>query len=208
MSQLIAEAVSSLPEAALRGEKIQVHFRVRNPTSHVVNVVKALVGCGASVEPSLFRLRPGEVVDVKAVFNSTSLPEKQLAELIIQLQTDEPGAATLRFAAQAIVTSEFQTSVRYLDLGAVPQSEQVMRQFAVAVGPDVIARPVDVRSTDPLVQVELTALPTSTSMAYEVTVTRALGAPVGAHFGNVVIRTSSIAMPEIRIPLEGVVTSR
>ncbi|MDQ3070325.1 MAG: DUF1573 domain-containing protein [Acidobacteriota bacterium] len=118
----------------------------------------------------------------------------------VSIKTNDPRRRTLVLAIEADVRPEFTVTERLIDFGGVSGAKPVSRVLEIerVFGNAAVH---SVTSTDALVDARLE--PTSPSSVRVVAVRRTT-THAGQHWGNLVLATTSAAMPEIRIPIRGV----
>jgi hypothetical protein len=171
-------------------------------TATVVESVRSSCGCRADVGERTVIDQP-LVLDV--VCDTRMLEGDVSRDLVVV--TAAPGPRQLLFRIRTHVVPEFILSTYVVDLGQSRAEATVERVIELQVNADPSVRPLSAHSTDPLVAATLRPVDYSGARRFELVITRAPVDGPRIHRGKIVIRTSSGAKPEVRVPVRGEIES-
>jgi hypothetical protein len=193
----------------IRGQTIDQSFTLRNVGTAPLRLTGVDLACSCQAVPGFSReIPPGQSETIQMRVSTDRLPEGRQKGLAMRIQTNDPAAPSIEFAIDAEIHSEFLVSEDWLDFGTVQQGSDVSRKFVVGVAAHSDSRVLGASSTDPAVNVAVRSK-SGKGRQVEVTViaSQRTTAPVGSHFGNVIVQTSSQYMPELRVPIFGTIVA-
>jgi hypothetical protein len=200
--RIVFVSTKQTTDYVLRGDRVTKSFRLHNNGLAPAALRPLAVGCDCDVT---FRpgsqIPPGQVGHVDVTLDTTRVEGAVSRQVIIA--TNDPHLPEVALTVDATVVPEFVLSARYLDLGRLPANSRQRRELRIQARSS--ARVLTISCSDP--QVVLEVQPSLPSADVRIQVTQRGGASLGPHLGNVIVATSSLRMPELRIPLRGSVVS-
>lgn len=154
------------------------------------------------------RVEPGTTAEVVVEFKTRYLDADVTSELLTRVVTDDRALPELALTIKIAVQPEYLMSHPSVDLGDTPLGHRVQHLLTLDSLSGQRFRILDVRSSDDVVEVSIGRKKSDSPNTHRIVVAQKESAPLGSHFGNLVITTSSEVNPEIRIPIRGRVVSK
>ena len=121
------------------------------------------------------------------------------------ISTNDPQRPQLTLNLTAAVEPEFSLSDRAIYFGSAPAGQSVVKELFITIPPDKTVKVVGAESTDQVVGVRLESVSGAGGGKVKLIAVRKADARPGYHFGMVLLKTTSVLNPEIRIPVRGIV---
>ncbi len=121
------------------------------------------------------------------------------------ISTNDPHRPQLTLNLNASVEREFSLSDRAIYFGSVPSGQSVVKELYITIPPDKNVKVVSAESTDQYVSVRLESVSGAGEKKVKLVMVQKADARPGYHFGEVLLKTTSVLNPEIRIPVRGIV---
>lgn len=189
------------------GQIVRHSFVLNNPTERTIKIERVDAACDCTAAfPSSRDVSPSGLVNIDVELNSAGLGgpvERDVVVVYVQDDREE----RVKLLVRGDVRSELELSERFIDFGTTPRGTVAERSVVVSPRSSDASEgePIDVlsvASSNPHVAVSLHG-----GQAGKYTVRLRIlptGQP-GWYYGNIVIMTSSRFMPEIRLPVRGIV---
>lgn len=128
-------------------------------------------------------------------------------EKFIYVHTNDPRNPEITLSIKAVVEPEFVLSDSFVFFRSAPKGTQIVKEIDIEIPSDKSLKILSVRSDDPNVTARLDPAPGSVASKYKLIAVQKANAKAGYHYGNIIIKTNSRYLPEIRIPENGEVSS-
>ena len=151
-------------------------------------------------------VKPGAAGEVTIVVETAQMDGP--VQKTITVSTNDPARRAVVFAVKAHIEPEFKFSDRFIDFGSVAAGVQQTQQMVIDILGDSKVRILSAVSTDDRVAVTLENHSSQDRPRATLAAVLTNDAPAGWVVSNIVLRTSSVFMPEIRVPVRGVVAER
>ncbi len=123
----------------------------------------------------------------------------------VVVSSNDPQRPQLTLDLTATVEPEFELSDRAIYFGSVPSGQSVVKELFITIPPDKTVKVVGAESTDQYVSVKLESVSGAGGKKVKLVAIQKADAKPGYHFGIVLLKTTSVLNPEIRIPVRGIV---
>ena len=185
-----------------RGEKVEHQFLLRNAgrRSLTVERIDSDCSCTASmVDQST--IEPGATAYLKAIVDTTSFMDGRFSRGM-SVVTNDPTRSEVLLQVQGSVTSEILFAQSYVDFGVLEAGKLSGKEKEIGI--EIVAEDaieiLDVKSTSASVAVSLRRVDDRNFVL--------LASPRPARrpdwiSGAVIVRTSSSALPEVKLPIQG-----
>lgn len=186
-----------------QGQPIRVEVELWNRGSVDLTIDNIVNDCGCTtVAGKDAAIPPGERRTFTIVVETDSFEGP--VEKNVRMFTNDPNASPIIFTVGASVIPEFVISEPVIDFGVVAPSSPLRKHVRIMRRAASEVRVLSVRSTAPEVK---TVLHNSDSGATGAQLTMTLDTRRGRRliFGNVIVSTSSTAMPELKLPVRAIV---
>ena len=149
------------------------------------------------------QIQPGQTGQIEVRVDTEGITSR--LSKTVTVTTNDPRQPLVTLTLMGTARAEFTLSDNRIAFGSVPQGKEVSRQIVITV---VSSRPLkllSVVSTDGNVRVKLEPIPNSGGKSFRLTTVRKPDGKPGGHFGTIVVKTSSIYKPELKIPVSGII---
>lgn len=123
-------------------------------------------------------------------------------EKFIYVHTNDPRNPEIVLSIKAVVAPEFVLSDSFIFFKSAPSGTQIAKEIDIEI-PGKSLKILSVRSDDPNVTARLDPAPGSAASKFKLIAVQKANAKPGYHYGNIIIKTNSRYLPEIRIPENG-----
>lgn len=196
------------------GEVIHQVFKFTNKGDATLEILSVTASCGCtSAVPSPNKIAPGQSgqIEVKIVTEGLAAQIRTMADTVglsktVTVTSNDPKQPSVVLTITGKITPEFALSDPSIYFGSNPRGREVTKELLVDITPDKPLMLLGAASTDENVTVKLEPVPGSDGKKFKVIAVQKASAGEGIHFGNIVIKTSSQAKPELRITVRGIVT--
>ena len=150
------------------------------------------------------QIQPGQTGQIEVRVDTEGITSK--LSKTVTVTTNDPRQPLVSLTLMATARPEFTLSDSRIAFGSVPLGKEVSKEIVITV---VSSRPLkllNVVSTDGNVRVKLEPIPNSGGKSFRLITIRKPDGKPGGHFGTIVVRTSSIYKPEIKIPVSGIIS--
>lgn len=196
------------------GEPIRQVFKFTNKGDETLEILGVEASCGCtSTLLSAKRIAPGQggqlelkitTADLTAL--SRSLSETVSISKTVTVSSNDPEQPKVVLTVTAVITPEIALSEPSVYFGIHPRGQEIARDVLVEIAPDRPIRLLSATSTDDNVMVRLEPVPGSDDKKIKVIAILKATAGEGQHQGVILVKTSSLLKPELKIPLRGIVT--
>jgi hypothetical protein len=152
------------------------------------------------------QVAPGQSGQIEVTVKTEGIAPGALAKTVT-VHSNDPRQPLVVLNVRAVIASEFTPTVRQVYFGQVPKGREAVQEFLVNIAPDRSVKILGAESTDAAVTVRLEPVLGSNGKTVKVVATQKSDAKDGYHFGNIVLKTSSTLMPELRVPVRGMVVA-
>jgi hypothetical protein len=184
--------------AVFRGEALSHVFVLRNRGNAELKIEKVSTVCGGEATVSPLNVPPGGESKVLVRFWTNELPTGEGMFRPVRLKTNDPRRPEIDIGVTLSVRDEFGLSETMIDFDGNLQS-RAEHLVLITRTPGGSSEILSVSSTDDSVSVR--RIDQSSGIILRVNEISPLKSRI--HFGNIIIRTTSLFRPEIRIPVRG-----
>ena len=196
------------------GEPLHHVFNFTNKGGSTLEIREVHASCGCmSTLLTAKTIAPGQSgqLDVKIVTADVTASSRllsQTASIIktVTVTTNDRKQPSVILVLKAVIVPEIVLSERSIDFGIHPRGEEISREVLVEITPDKPIRLSGATSTDDSVMARLETVPDSGEKKIKVIATLKVTAREGQHQGFVLVNTSSVLKPQLKIPIRGTVT--
>lgn len=214
----ISKAVAAAPELTaekreinfgevVQGGKVErtFSFRNRGDAELVISQVRSSCGCTAALL-SADRIPPGGKGELRAAFDSGNF--RGGVSKTIFLHSNDPRHPVMEFTLRGTVRPQIELTPEQVDLGTIAPggSKDVKVTLVNRTKREIVLSPP--RSTAPEIQVRMASGPLRPGESRILTVKGVPGADRNGVSGYVLLNASGASVPELRLPVYGVVRSR
>jgi hypothetical protein len=147
----------------------------------------------------------GQSSRIKMIVNTEGFSGGPI-EKFIYVHTNDPRNPEITLSIKAVVEPEFVLSDSFICFKSAPRGTQIVKEIVIEI-PGKPLKILSVRSDDPNVTARLDPAPGSDASKFKLIAVQKATAKPGYHYGNIIIKTNSRYLPEIRIPENGEVGS-
>ena len=126
---------------------------------------------------------------------------------LIMVETNDPRNSQIVLMITAEIKPELFVSSRLVYFGTLPRGTMAERKVDVILSEDANCNIQSVECTNEHVAIRTEALGKE-KRGVRIIATLKENAPVGSQYGNILVKTSSHAMPMVTIPVRGVIVGR
>jgi hypothetical protein len=191
------EKVTSNVGRLKEGEKAAVLFHFRNRGLTAATIVSLQPNCG--LHASIVRgrvLAPGQDGEIEARVQSTGRPTIFQGTIVVTVR--DPIERTISLSVNGTIEREFTVEQKVIDFGTITKESNPSAEIRVQ-SIDGRDRIISAYSTDDSFEAHL--LPDGDKSTMRIAVGNRFGSTPGFKFGTIRIRTSSVHMPELIVPV-------
>lgn len=149
------------------------------------------------------QIEPGNTGQLEVTVNTEGITSKLTKTVTVT--TDDPRQPQVILTVTATVRPEFTLSENRIFFGNVPQGKEVSKEIVITIVGERPLKLLSAVSTDDNVRVKLEPIPGSGGKSFKLVGIRRPDVKAGHHFGSIVVKTSSIYKPELKIPVSGMI---
>jgi hypothetical protein len=195
------------------GEKIQHTFKITNKGTATLELLAVEPSCGCTSTKWPHKISPGQTGTITAEIATEGLTawSKTLEETVsisktIAVRSNDPAQPQIVLTLMAVVVPEFVLSQPRIFFGSVPKGQEATKEILVEISPEKPIRLFGATSTDDHFAARLEPVPGSDDKKFRIIGVQKATAGKGMHQGTILIKTSSQWKPELKIPVQGIVT--
>ncbi|MEW5981641.1 MAG: DUF1573 domain-containing protein [Acidobacteriota bacterium] len=189
----------------VEGQRVEREFAFKNTGEELLVVERLVADCACTAAlPSAGHLRPGESAAIRVAVDTRDMAGA--IQKRVTVECNDPEQRTVTLVVAAMVRPELLLSSRTVDFGQLNEGMEATRRVRVMIAHGADVRLLGVRSTNESISAWLE--PTGNPAVVNVTA-RVLPRRRGqgsALFGNLVLTTTSLFTPELRVPIRGTLT--
>ena len=125
----------------------------------------------------------------------------------VTVTTNDLRQPSVQLTMMGIVEPEFAFSERNIYFGSGPKGKQVVKELLITVHPQRDSKILSASTDDANVAVTLEPVSGSGGKKYRLVAVQKPETREGYHFGMVLLKTTSVRSPEVRISVRGMVTA-
>ena len=148
------------------------------------------------------QIEPGKTGQLEVTVHTEGITSK--VTKTVTVTTNDPRQPQVILTVMATVRSEFTLSENRIFFGNVPTGKEASKEIVITIVGERPLKLLSAVSTDNNVRVKLQPVPGS-GKSFKLVSIRKLDAKPGHHSGSIVVRTSSIYKPELKIPVSGMI---
>lgn len=195
------------------GEKIQHTFKITNKGTATLELLAVEPSCGCTSTKWSHKISPGQTGTIAAEITTEGLTalSKTLEETVgisktITVRSNDPAQPQVVLTLMAVVTPEFVLSEPQIFFGSVQAGKEATKEILLEISPERSIRLLGATSTDGHFAARLEPVPGSDNKKFRIIGVQKPAAGEGMRHGIIVIRTSSQWKPELKIPVQVIVT--
>jgi hypothetical protein len=149
------------------------------------------------------QIEPGKTGQLEVTVHTEGITSK--VTKTVTVTTNDPRQPQVILTVMATVRSEFTLSENRIFFGNVPTGKEVSKEIVITIVGERPLKLLSAVSTDNNVRVKLQPVPGSGGKSFKLVSIRKSDAKPGHLSGSIVVRTSSIYKPELKIPVSGMI---
>ncbi len=196
------------------GEAIHQLFKFKNTGDTQLEITGVEPSCGCtSALPVPSKVAPGQTGQIKIEIQTQGFAaqSKNLTEVVpvsktVIVRTNDPRQPQVVLTVNFNVAPEIVVSEPSIYFGSNPRGQEVTRELTLEITPDRPVKLLSAVSTDANVTVRMEPVAGSNDMKFRLIAVQKPTAAEGAHFGSIVIKTTSLLKPQVIVTVRGLVT--
>ncbi len=198
----ITHNVGKIPE----GDMIRDVFKFTNKGNATLEIISVDASCGCtSALLSKNKIEPGQSGEIEVKIETKDLGVSEITKTVT-VTSNDPKQSQVVLTINGIVEPEFSLSEPALFFGSVARGKEVTKEITITLPQDKQIKLLSAVSTDENVTVKMEPVTGSNGKQFKIVAVQKATAPEGYHFGNIVIKTTSVKKPELKISVRGIVT--
>lgn len=125
----------------------------------------------------------------------------------VNITTNDPKQPRVTLVVSAVVQPEFGLSEKSIYFGSVPKGKEVIKEITITLPLKKAVKILSANSTDQNVTVRLEPVPDAAGKQMKLIAVQKADAKDGYHFGAIILKTTSVLAPEVKIPVRGLITA-
>ncbi len=196
------------------GEAIHQLFKFKNTGDTQLEITGVEPSCGCtSALPVPSKVAPGQSGQLKVEIQTLGFAaqSKNLTEVVpvsktVIVRTNDPRQPQVVLTVNFNVAPEIVVSEPSIYFGSNPRGREVTRELTLEITPDRPVKLLSAVATDANVTVRLEPVAGSNDKKFRLIAVQKPTAAEGAHFGSIVIKTTSQLKPQVIVTVRGLVT--
>ncbi len=196
------------------GEAIHQLFKFKNTGDTQLEITGVEPSCGCtSALPVPSKVAPGQSGQIKVEIQTQGFAaqSKNLTEVVpvsktVIVRTNDSRQPQVVLTVNFNVAPEIVVSEPSIYFGSNPRGREVTRELTLEITPDRPVKLLSAVATDANVTVRLEPVAGSNDKKFRLIAVQKPTAAEGAHFGSIVIKTTSQLKPQVIVTVRGLVT--
>jgi len=151
------------------------------------------------------RIAPGQTGEIQVTVKTEGLSGPLSKSVAVY--SNDPLAAQVVLMVSAVIQPEFELKERSVFFGSAPKGKELSKDLIIIIAAEKDLKLTGAESSDAEIAARLEPVPDSNGKRIKLIVTLRPEAKSGYHSGTVVIKTSSVRNPELKIMVLAVVSA-
>jgi hypothetical protein len=167
----------------------------------VIRAVEGGCACTA-ISATGTEIPPGARGQIEAALDTSGI--EGTVNKQVSVETNDVQRPSLVLTIRVAVEPEFKLSERHIDFGVNKLGRPRSESIVIEVVRESV-RPIDARSTDPAFSASIERVPSHGDVRFRLVAVQEPFLLRGWHYGNILVRTNSSFLPELRVPVRTVI---
>jgi hypothetical protein len=185
------------------GSVVRCRFGFSNAGNETLVIRAVEGGCACTaVSVSGTEIQPGARGQIEAALDTSGI--ESAVNKQVSVETNDVQKPSLVLTIRVTVEPEFKLSERYIDFGVNESGRARTESILIEVVRGSV-RPIDARSTDPAFSASIERVRGDGALRFRLVAVQGPLLMRGWHYGNILVRTDSSFLPELRVPVRTVI---